>query len=57
MDLNQYLLNPKYQSYWKTLSDAHPQEGEDGLVDSVRFLLKDYNDDTQKVLCRLLKAF
>ena len=30
MDLNQYLLNPKYQSYWKTPSDAHPQEGKMG---------------------------
>ena len=57
MDLNQYLLNPRYQSYLKTLSDAHQQEGEDGLMDSVRFLLKDYSDDIQKVLCRLLKAF
>ena len=55
MDLNQYLLNPKYQSYVKTLSDVQPQERED--EDSVRFLLKDYSDDKQKVLCRLLKAF
>ena len=51
------IIDRCYLSHVKTKIQKHVVNCEDGLVDSLRYLLKNYNTTNKKIMKFLLKAY
>ena len=56
-DIVKYVLDDGYRSSVKNNMTKIVKDGTNGLVDSARYLIHDYNTENRNILHELLKAF
>ena len=57
VNLYQYIFNNSYRKQCKHRFNIGVRPGQDGMVDSIRYLLSDYNNEKRLLLSYLLRPF